>query len=221
MRCRPNEAAKKYVEFMGGADAVLTKAPAGLRSRASTAGWPRSLTHVVFADPANAAARYLQADALEQLGYQAENATWRNEYLMGANELRNGVPKAGATPASPDTVRAMTTDMLLDFMGIRLDAGKVAQRSASYDVTFTDRKERYALRLANGVLVYTAGKELPSADVTIKAPRSSVEGILFGTTTLDNEVKAGRVQIAGDRAKLETLFAALDRFEPTFDIVTP
>jgi alkyl sulfatase BDS1-like metallo-beta-lactamase superfamily hydrolase len=116
----PVEAGKKYVEYMGGADAVLEKA----REAFDKGGYrwvAEVVNHVVFADPDNQAAKDLQADTLEQLGYQSEAGPWRNFYLTGAQELRRGVQKL-PTPdtASPDMVRAQTLDMFFDYLGVRL-----------------------------------------------------------------------------------------------------
>ena len=113
----PEEAAKKYVEFMGGPAAVIARARESF-NKGEYRWVAQVMNHVVFADPENREARELQAAALEQLGYQAENATWRNEYLMGAHELRHGVPRAIATRVdSRDTLRAMTVDLLARLPG--------------------------------------------------------------------------------------------------------
>jgi len=99
---------------------------------------------------------------LEQLGYQAEAATWRNAFLMGAFELRNGVPRILATQtASPDTVRAMTPDMVLDYMAMRLDARKAAGKEIAVNLVFPDIKKRYALRVRNSVRLHRMTSNFP------------------------------------------------------------
>ena len=120
----PVEASKNYVEFMGGADAVLAKAKESY-DKGDYRWVAQVVNHVVFADPDNQAAKDLQADALEQLGYQAESGPWRNFYLTGAKELREGVAQL-PTPntASPDTVRAMTLEMFFDYLGVRLNSAE-------------------------------------------------------------------------------------------------
>ncbi|MGL5500868.1 MAG: alkyl/aryl-sulfatase, partial [Plesiomonas shigelloides] len=122
----PEAAAKKWVEYMGGADAVLAKAQDDFKQ--GDYRWVAEVTNkVVFADPNNQAAKELNADALEQLGYQAESGPWRSAYLQGAYELRNGVPSAGGVQtASPDTIRAMTPEMLFDYLSVRLNGPKAA-----------------------------------------------------------------------------------------------
>ncbi len=216
----PQVVAKKYVEFMGGAQAVITKAKQSF-DKGDYRWVAEVLKHVVFADPKNAAARNLQADALEQLGYQTENPTWRNEFLMGAFELRNGVVKIPISTAGPDTVHAMTDDMVLDFMGIKLNGPKAWGRASTFNWKFPETNANYAVKLQNGVLIYTANKQLPQVDATVTWPRDSIAGILFGTTTLDKEVAAGRLKIEGNQQKVSELMGLLDTFNPLFNIVTP
>ena len=120
----PEEAAKKFVDYMGGADAILKKAKEDYNQ--GNYRWvAQVVSKIVFADPGNLEARNLEADALEQLGYQAESGPWRNFYLTGAQELRNCVVK-GPTPntASPDTVRAMTPEMFFDYLAVHINGEK-------------------------------------------------------------------------------------------------
>lgn len=215
----PVEAGRKYVEFMGGADAVVQKARAEF-AKGDYRFVAQVLNHVVFADPTNEAARALAADALEQLGYQSENPTWRNEYLQGADELRHGPPKQATVTASPDVVKAMTVDMLLDFLGIRLDGPKAAGKRSTFNMKFPGEGD-YAVTLEHGVLVYTQGKQLARADVTVEIPKLVFVGILFGVTSLQSELDAGHLKLTGDQAKLAELLSLLDRFDPLFKIVEP
>ncbi len=132
------DAAGKYVEFMGGAEAVLD---------AGDYRWvAQVVNHVVFADPSNEAARDLQADALEQMGYQAESGPWRNFYLSGAKELREGVKELGTpSTASPDTIRAMDLDLLFDYAAMRLNGPKAEGKSMKLNWNFTDTSQKYVL----------------------------------------------------------------------------
>lgn len=150
----PVEAGKLYVEFMGGEDAVIQKAREYYQE--GQYRWVAEvMNHVVFANPKNQKARNLEADAFEQLGYQTENATWRNEYLMGAYELRHGVPKVtGTETASADTLRAMPIEMYLDYMGIRLNSQKAEGKKIRINLNLTDKKQLYALEIENSVLIY-------------------------------------------------------------------
>ena len=134
------------------------------------------VNHVVFADPNNQAAKDLQADALEQLGYQAEAGPWRNFYLTGAQELRKGVAQL-PTPntASPDTVRAMTLELFFDYLGVRLNGPKAANATAKLNFDFGDADGTYLVELENGVLNHTAGAQADDADATVTLSRDTLE----------------------------------------------
>jgi alkyl sulfatase BDS1-like metallo-beta-lactamase superfamily hydrolase len=217
----PVEAAKHYVEFMGGADAVIAKAKASFEK--GDYRWVAEvMNQVVFADPHNATAKALAADALEQLGYQAEDPTWRNEFLTGAQELRHGVLKLkDVGVASPDTVQAMTPDMLLDYMGIRLNGVKADSKTLNMIWKQPDTGESYALELRNSVLIYTKDKPLQNTDGTLTVTRSTLAAIIMGGSTLDKELASGGAKVEGSTEKVGTLFAMLDPFEFMFNIVTP
>lgn len=217
----PVEASKKYVDFMGGADAVLEKAKKSYEQ--GDYRWvAQVVNHVVFADPGNQAAKNLTADALEQLGYQAESGPWRNFYLTGAKELREGVSQL-PTPntASPDTVRAMSLDLFFDYLGVRLNSEKAGDTKLTFNFDFGEKDGKYLLQLENGVLNNTAGKQADNADATITLTRDSLNGIVLGDTTLEKAIADGSVKVTGDNAKLGQLVSMLDNFEFWFDIVTP
>ena len=217
----PEEAAKKYVEFMGGPAAVIARARESF-DKGEYRWVAQVMNHVVFADPENRQARELQAAALEQLGYQTENPTWRNEYLIGAHELRYGVPRAIAMRVdSRDTLRAMTVELLLDYLGIRLNGPRAEGKTITMNWSFTDTGETYAVTLENAALTYTAGMQLPAADATITFRRATLDRVLVNETTLDKEIEAGSIRIQGDRRKLAELLSLLDSFESMFNIVTP
>lgn len=217
----PAEASKKYVEFMGGADAVLEKAKKSYDE--GDYRWVAQVAnHVVFADPNNQAAKNLTADALEQLGYQAESGPWRNFYLTGAKELREGVQEL-PTPntASPDTVRAMSLDLFFDYLGVRLNAEKAGDTKLTFNFDFGDKDGKYLLQLENGVLNNTKGQQADNADATITLTRDNLNAIVLGDTTLDKAVADGSIKVTGDNAKLGQLVSMLDNFEFWFNIATP
>jgi alkyl sulfatase BDS1-like metallo-beta-lactamase superfamily hydrolase len=216
----PVEAGKRYVDMMGGASAVIAKAKTAF-DKGDYRWVAEVMKHVVFSDPNNKEASDLQANAFEQLGYQTEDPTWRNEYLMGAYELRNGLPKTAIVTASADVANAMTPEMLFDYLGIRLDGPKAADKRASFNMKFAGGEGEYAVKLQNGVLVYTPSKQLDRADATITLPKPALVGIVFGATTLQKEIDAGYVKLEGDKAKFEELLQLLVSFDPLFPIVTP
>lgn len=217
----PVDASKKYVEFMGGADAVLEKAQASYD--AGEYRWVAEVVnHVVFADPDNQDAKDLQADALEQLGYQAESGPWRNFYLTGAQELRNGVAQLPApNTASADTVRAMTPEMFFDYLAVRLNTDKAADAAFSLNVDLGGDDGRYLLAVENGVLNQTAGGAADDADATVTLSRDALNDIILGQTTLEQSIMDGNVQVEGNSDALAQLVSMLDTFEFWFNIVTP
>ncbi|MCU0482776.1 MAG: MBL fold metallo-hydrolase [Chloroflexi bacterium] len=217
----PVEGARKAVEYMGGADAVLDRARADFE-RGEYRWVAQAVNYVVFADPGNVAARELQADTLEQLGYQAENGTWRNFYLSAAKELRDGVVVM-PTPstATPDPVRAMSVEMFLQYLAVRLNGPKAAGRVWAFDLQLRDVGERYLLEVENGVLNFTrdAAVEAPTATLTLE--RSAVDRLALGQATFAELVADGSIGVEGDTAALVDFFGLLDTFEFWFDIVTP
>ncbi|HEU5379792.1 MAG TPA: alkyl sulfatase dimerization domain-containing protein [Ktedonobacteraceae bacterium] len=216
----PEDAARKYVEFMGGTAAILTKAQASFEQ--GEYRWvAQVMKHVVFAEPHNEQARYLLADALEQLGYQAENGTWRNEYLMGAFELRNGIPHLPQTVSSPDLLKAMTVPMYFDYLGVRLNGPHSPGKRLLLNWNFTDVKEQYTLRLENSALTYTPEKQAPEADATLTLTRETLDKINIETMTFEQAIKNGAIQIKGSTSAVNELLGLLDTFQQSFPIVTP
>jgi len=217
----PEELGKRYVEAIGGEDAVVRKAQAAFDQ--GDYRWAAELgKHAVFANPDNKAARDVEADALEQLGYQTEDPAWRNEFLEGAWELRNGLPKrVGTQTASPDTIRAMTVEMILDFMGMRIDGPKAEGKVITMNWILPDTHERFAVTLKNSALTYTENKQLPTADFTLTMPRSSMDSILLKESNVEKELASGAAKISGDQQKFKDLIGLLVPFDPLFNIVAP
>ncbi|MFD8733603.1 alkyl/aryl-sulfatase [Streptomyces sp. NPDC059618] len=222
----PVESAKRYVAFMGGAGEVLR------RARQSYAEgdfrWVAQVVgHVVFADPDNAEARALEADALEQLGYGSENGTWRNFYLMGAHELRNGPVGTPTTAASPDVLAALTLEQLFDSLAIRVEG----PRSWDADITvgFVVRGgDTVTVRLRNGVLTHVtgtdpaaAGPEVAEPDVGIALAEADLRALLLGTLAPAALAARDGVEVTGDIGRLAELLGHLGEPDPDFAIVTP
>ena len=216
----PVDAAKKYVHYMGGASAILEKAKADY-AQGNYRWVAQVVSNVVFADPSNKAARNLEADALEQLGYQAESGPWRNFYLTGAQELRNGVQKL-PTPntASPDTVRAMSPEMFFDFLGVHINGVRAANAKAVFNVDLGS-EGHYKRELENGVLNHTANAGAKEADATIKLSRDTLNNIILKQTTLKQAQENGEATITGNEAKLNEMLSYMDTFDFWFNIVTP
>jgi alkyl sulfatase BDS1-like metallo-beta-lactamase superfamily hydrolase len=217
----PVEASKRYVEMMGGTEALLAKAKE-YYDKGEYRWVAQVVNHAVFADPSNQAAKDLEADALEQLGYQAENGPWRNFYLTGAKELREGIAKLPApNTASPDTVRAMSLDLFFDFLAMKLDGPKAKDQHIVLNFDFPDTKEKYVVEMVNGVLNHTPGRQAAKADATISLSRETLNQIVLKQTTLKDAIGAGSVKITGSEGKLDEMLSYLDTFEFWFPIVTP
>jgi alkyl sulfatase BDS1-like metallo-beta-lactamase superfamily hydrolase len=217
----PVEASKRYVEMMGGVDAVLSKA-AEYYDKGEYRWVAQVVNHAVFADSGNQAAKNLQADALEQMGYQAESGPWRNFYLTGAKELREGVKKLPApNTASPDTIRAMSLELFFDYIGMKLNGPKADGKHIKLNFNFTDVKQKYMVEMVHGVLNHTANVQADDAHATITATRDTLNQIVLGQTTGEKAIADGSVKVDGDEGKLKELLSYLDTFEFWFNIVTP
>ncbi|MEZ5077475.1 MAG: alkyl sulfatase dimerization domain-containing protein [Solirubrobacterales bacterium] len=216
----PTESARRYLEYMGGAEAVLERARRDFE--AGEYRWVVEVVdHVVFAEPDNEAALQLQADALEQLGYGAENATWRNFFLMGAQELREGVAGTPTDTAAPDLLAQLSVEQVLAGMAIRVDGPRAWEVRLTINWKVTDPDETHLLELENGVLNHRAGREHPEADATLTIERRALDELLLGRADLAALVESGRLRVEGDGAKLGELLGLLDDLDPSFAIVTP
>ncbi|GAA4868930.1 alkyl/aryl-sulfatase [Actinomycetospora straminea] len=214
----PQEAGRRYVEVMGGPDAVLV---AGRRAfDAGDFRWTAELvSHLVFTDPANTAARELEAAALEQLAYGAENGTWRNFYLTGALELRGTSVGTPIVAASPDMIAQLTLDQLFDSIAIQVDGPKAWHLTSAVDWTIDDTA--YWTRLANGVLTHGEGTVRGGADARVAVARTGLLALLSGATTPEALTTSGDLTIDGAGDVLTTVLGVLDPPDPGFAIVTP
>jgi alkyl sulfatase BDS1-like metallo-beta-lactamase superfamily hydrolase len=217
----PVPAAKKAIEYMGGAEAALRRAHADY-SRGEYRWVAQVGSQLVFADPTNQDARALTADAYEQLGYQMESATERNAFLQGAWELRNGVPKLPPrAPGSPDVIRSMTLDTYFDALGVRLNGDRAAGKRIVLNWMFSDTGQSYVMNLENSALTHVAGAQDPTADATLTLTRATLDDISLQKTTFQDAQQSGQVHVDGKREKLSELLAMLDAFTLGFPTVEP
>ncbi|OBY57570.1 MULTISPECIES: alkyl/aryl-sulfatase [unclassified Pseudomonas] len=218
----PEDSAKKYVEFMGGADHLLQMAKASF-DKGEYRWVVEVVNKLVFADPTNQAARNLQADALEQLGYQAENAGWRNSYLVAAQELRNGVPRnlPSLRVSNPDALAAMDTGLLFDYLGVRMNAQKAEGEDFSINLVLPDKNEQYLLELKNSHLNNIKGVQSENAGQTVTIDRADLNRLMLKEVSPVRLVFEGKLKSSGNPLLLAKLFGLLDDFDFWFDIVTP
>lgn len=214
------EEAKKQVEYMGGASAVIRRARDDFK--AGQYRWvARVASQLVFADPSNTEARELGADALEQLGYQSEAATWRNAYLLGAYELRNGVAPQPPATSRADFLKGITIDLAFDVLGVRLNAAKANGKKILVNWTFTDLNENHVMNLENSALTHTSGKLSDNPDVSLTLTRPAFDAITLKQRTFADSIQSGDIKLGGDPAKLRELFGMFDEFTTGFEIVEP
>ena len=215
----PSEAGKRYVELAGGPEGLLAKARTALDE--GDYRWAAELcSHLVFADPSNEGARDLEAAALEQLGYGAENATWRNFFLMGAHELRQG--RVGApTIATPlDMVSALSVEQILDAMALRLDGPRASEADIQIRWVISDTGEEFLLNLTNGALTHRPGRGV-DAPTTLSMDRSTLDALIAKTEPVEDLLGSGRISVEGDPLKLGELLSFLDEPDPDFEVVAP
>jgi alkyl sulfatase BDS1-like metallo-beta-lactamase superfamily hydrolase len=217
----PVEESKKMVEYMGGETAVIQRAQQDY-DKGNYRWVAEVMNYVVFANPNNQQAKDLEANALEQLGYQSESAPWRNFYLTGAQELRNGVhPMGPGATATADIIRAMTPEMIFDYMAIRLNGPKADGKVITLNMIFPDVHQQYIVQLKNSVLNYYANKQSATADATITLDRSTLDNLILGNTTIKQAYEKGDIKLTGQEGKFKELLSLMDNFNLWFNIVTP
>ena len=212
----PEALAPRYVEAMGGIDRVVDFAKTAFDS--GDFRWAATLLdHAIFTDSGHAGARALYSDTLEQLAYGAENATWRNFFLSGAMELRDGNFGTAGQVASPTMLSPLTPEQIFDGLAIRVNGPRGWGRDIAIDIAFTDTAVNYRLTLRNGVLVHRKATPDPTtATVTVTlAGKMRLLALVLG------DFGAPGLELSGDRGALQAFLDVLDAPDPNFNIVTP
>ena len=216
----PELVAVKYMEFMGGEKEVIKKATASF-DKGEYRWVAEVMKHAVFANPESTPAKELLADSYEQLGYQAESGPWRSVYLQGAYELRNGIPSSGGLEtATPDTIKAMSPELLFDYLSIRLNPEKAEGRDFDININFTDINSKHTLMINNSVLNHTS-KQHKHFDVEVTMTMKTMNEIQLKEITLAEAIKAGKIKMQGDEKLVTDFFAMIDNFDFWFNIATP
>ena len=219
MPLSPRDSAPLYVEMMGGANKIMTKGKQ-LQDQGKYFEAVEILNKLVYAEPDNVAAKDQLADVYEQIGYQKESPSVRNSFLAAAYELRHGMPGGASLQSSgPDTIRGMTTELWLNFMGISLDSSKVEGAKAVINLITPDNGEKFIVELSNSALTNIKGQQAKSPDLTITVNRADLETVMGGKATFDQLIKEGKAKLEGDRKPLDLLRNALVRFTPSFELL--
>jgi alkyl sulfatase BDS1-like metallo-beta-lactamase superfamily hydrolase len=217
----PVASGKKYVEYMGGAEAILARARKDF-ANGEFRFVAQAVSHLVFAEPDNQAARAMLADTFEQLGYATESSTWRNAYLFGAQELRQGMPKTPPRAPMPrETLAALRTEQLWDVLGVRLNGPKAEGKHIVLNWSFSDTGEIFVLNLENSALTYTEGVQSDKAHASFTLTRTLLDEVIAKQTSFPDAVAAGKVKFAGNAMKLAELMGLMDEFPRMFEIVEP
>ncbi|MEU7767706.1 alkyl sulfatase dimerization domain-containing protein [Nocardia sp. NPDC049190] len=219
----PVESARRHVEFMGGGDEVLRKAQVSYE--AGDYRWAAQvLNYLIFAEPGNVAAKQLQASTFEQLGYGAENATWRNFYLSGAYELRYGSFGTPTKSDSPTMLAVLTVEQIFDAMALRVDGPKAWDQRVLVDWILSDENRTHRLELRNGRLTHfevTDSMALPEPDAAFTLTKATLIRVLLAGDDFGVAVAAGDIAAEGDVSTLVELVGVFDAPDPDFAIVTP
>lgn len=178
------------------------------------------LNKLVFAEPGNQEAKDLLADCYEQIGYQSESTSLRNSFLAGAYELRNGIP-GGESPKSvtADVIKAMSTGMWLDFLGVKLNSKKAAGIDFKMNLITPDNKEKYLIELSNSTLSNVEGFTAKDANLTLTLNRTDLNLAMMGVKSLEELITEGKAKFEGDISILKQLVGFMDSFEIGFEIL--
>jgi alkyl sulfatase BDS1-like metallo-beta-lactamase superfamily hydrolase len=219
----PVEEGHRYVEYMGGAEELLRKARADFE-RGEFRWVTQAMHHLVFAQPDFVPGRELLADAMEQLGYQAESSTWRNAYLLGAMEIRRDPTKPRAPRPILGAVGLLSSlpiDRYLQHMAIRVNGPKVDAMRLCFDWVMSDEKTRHRVTLRHGALTSMAGSHEALADAVLTLDRPTLVAIVESGSDFLAALDDGRLKLEGNREAMRQLFASLDVFDFGFNIVEP
>ena len=215
----PEDSAPLYVEMMGGKEPIMAK---GLELHNAGKYFEASeiLNKLFFADPSDQEVKDLLADVYEQIGYQQENPGLRNSFLSGAYELRTGIPQ-GDTPSTtgPDVIRAMSTELFLDFLAIKMDTRKAEGLEFTMNLVTPDNGQKFAIELSKATLTNVEGFEVPNADLTLTLNRSDLELVMVGETEFEKLLADGRAKAEGDVSVLAKLAATMVEFDPLFEVL--
>jgi alkyl sulfatase BDS1-like metallo-beta-lactamase superfamily hydrolase len=219
VRLSPADSAPLYVEMMGSAEKILARGRE-LQDQGKYLLAMEILNKLVQAEPHNQAAKDLLADVFEQLGYQQENPSLRNCYLAGAYELRTGIPQGEAPDSSsPDVIRAMSTELFLNFLGIRMDSRKAEGMRFTINLVTPDNGEKFLIELENATLTNIKGFLADKPDLTLTINRADLEQTMMGAKTLEAQIKDGTAKVQGDVSILQKLASTMIDFDPRFEIM--
>ncbi len=215
----PSDSAPLYFEMMGGAAKILARGRQ-LFDEGKYLYAQEILNKLVHAEPDNRDAKNLLADVFEQIGYQQENPGLRNSFMAGAYELRTGIPEGTAVKSSgPDVIRAMSTELFLNFLGIRMDSRKAEGMKFTMNLVTPDNGEKFVIELNNATLNNLPGFLAEKPDLTLTINRADLEQTMMGAKTLEAQIKDGTAKVEGDVTILAKLAKTMVDFDPLFEVL--
>ncbi len=215
----PADSAPLYVEMMGGAGKIMAKGNE-LMGQGKYLEATEILNKLVYAQPQNQAGKDLLADAFEQLGYQQENPGLRNSFLAAAYELRSGIPATEAvSSSSPDVIRAMSTELFLNFLGIRMDSRKAEGMRFTINLITPDNGQKFLIEMENATLTNIEGFLSDKPDLTVTIKRTDLEQTMMGAKTLEAQIADGTAKAEGNLGVLKQLGSTMVDFDPRFPIM--
>jgi alkyl sulfatase BDS1-like metallo-beta-lactamase superfamily hydrolase len=213
------EVATLFVEMMGGREKIMARGRE-LHDQGKYLLAQEIVNTLVHAEPQNQPAKELLADIFEQIGYQQENPGLRNSFLAAAYELRSGIPQGeAASSSSPDVIRAMTTELFLNFLGIRMDSRKAEGMRFTMNLVTPDNGEKFIVELENATLTNIQGFQAEKPDLTLTINRADLEQTMMGAMTLDAQIADGTAKVQGDAGILKQLASLMVDFDQRFEIM--
>jgi alkyl sulfatase BDS1-like metallo-beta-lactamase superfamily hydrolase len=215
----PADVGKRYVDLAGGDDKALAVAQKAYEQ--GDMRWAAELlNHVVMADASNKAAKELLAKSYEQMGYSAESATWRNAYLSGAQELRNGAPAKGMSKAAAiDLLLQTPMERFLEAMAASLDGPAAEGKNYRINLVLSDQKESYALWIDNAVLHFKRGQH-PEANATLTLTKPLFVKIIAGSAGIQDTLLSDDLKVTGSKVDLVRFFGLIEKAPGSFSIVS-
>ncbi|MBK6570105.1 alkyl/aryl-sulfatase [Candidatus Aalborgicola defluviihabitans] len=216
----PQEAAKHYLELLGGADKAVAAAQTAY-DKGEYRWAAELLNQAVFGDPSSKAAKELLAKTYDQMGYMSESATWRNSYLTGAAELRNGPPAKGVSRAGfVEMLMQTPVERFLEAMAAGLDGPAADGKNLKVNLVLSDIKESYVLWIENAVLHYKKAAPDTDANATLTLTKSIFIKMMAGTAGVKDTLLSDDLKIDGSKIDLVRFLGLIDKAPGNFAIVT-
>jgi alkyl sulfatase BDS1-like metallo-beta-lactamase superfamily hydrolase len=217
----PAEAGAKYMAYSGGLDAAIARARADF-DRGEFRWVAQIANHAVFADPTHTAARSLCAEALEQLGYQSESATWRNAYLLAARELREGgAGTRSGKVIDPQMVAQLPIPLFFDYLGMQVLPQAGAEAALRFDWVMEDETSSFKVTVSNGALTHRPGSHGTQADAVVRTTRAKLLSAMRSDAGFPAAIDKGDLKVEGNSERVRAFLQRLDTFNHRFNVAEP